>query len=389
MKRLPRVVLLLENSRAYGRQLLRGIARYSRIHGPWAFYARGLFYRMNSTAENVLSRIRKWRPDGIIARDSEPVKHIQQLDIPLIVASAVDDTLKDLHRIMTNDTAIGAMAADHLCKRGFKNFAYCGYPDMFWSENRGLSFRAALVQQGFAVAIYEPPSNQQAWNWEQEQSYLAKWLKSLPLPVAIMACNDDRAQQVAEACIIAGYRVPYDVAIVGVDDDDQVCDLANPSLSSVKLGVEQAGFTAAKLLAQLMNSDKIAAPQVVIVDPIDVVRRESTDFLAVEDELVCKGLKFIRSHSLQPLQVHDIVQALGVSRRSLHERFRQTLGRTVHDEIKRARIDIIADMLVNSDVSITQIAKKLGYSSSDHLSRYFKKEMGRTPREFRNLHIYK
>lgn len=201
MKRLPRVALLLENSRAYGRELLRGIARYSRIHGPWAFYAQGLFYRKNGAKKNRLSHIQQWRPDGIIARDSEPIEQMQRWNIPLIVASAVDDSRTDDHRVMTNDKAIGAMAANHLCQRGFKNFAYCGYPDMFWSINRGVRFCEALARKGFAVNVYKPPRNRQAWVWEREQDHLVKWLRSLVLPIAVMACNDDRAQQTAEACM--------------------------------------------------------------------------------------------------------------------------------------------------------------------------------------------
>ena len=389
MTPLPRVALLVENSRAYGRQLLRGVARYARMHGPWAFYARGLFYRKSASGRNELAQIRQWRPDGVIARDSEPIEQMRAWGIPIIIASAVDNTLTDMYRIITNDQAIGEMAADHLYQRGFRNFAYCGYPEMFWSTHRGDSFRKALIRRDMDVLVYDPPRNRRDWTWQREQTHLAHWVGGLPKPTAIMACNDDRAQQIAEACIIAGRRVPYDVAILGVDDDDQVCDLANPSLTSVRLSVEHAGYTAASILAQLMDGEKLSEVQVVVIDPVSVVRRESTDFLAVEDELVRKGLKYIRSHAPQPLQINDVAAALGVSRRSLHDRFRAVLGFTVHEEIKRARIDLIADLLAHSDLSITQIAEKMGFAGSDHLSRYFKQEMHRTPREFRKLHLNK
>ncbi|MCJ7729517.1 MAG: substrate-binding domain-containing protein [Sedimentisphaerales bacterium] len=198
-------------------------------------------------------------------------------------------------------------------------------------------------------------------------------------------CNDDRGQHVTEACENANLDVPYEVAVIGVDNDDQVCDISNPPLSSVALDVEKAGFQASELLDRIMAGEKMP-PQTVTVRPTRVVTRQSSNIVAVEDKLVSQALQFIHQNAKRLIQVDDVIKDLSVSRRSLHDKFMKTLGRSVYDEIKRVRIDLISQMLLETDLSISDIAFSLGYDSTNHIARYFKQKMGVSPLDYRKLH---
>lgn len=389
MKQLPRVALLIESSRTYGRDLVRGIMRYSRMHGPWVFpwvfYRQDFFYVTRGSERAEVEHLRKWGPDGIIARDSKDIEELASWNIPLFVAIAMHPPKPHRNNIKSDDHAIGVMAAEHLLERGFRNFGYCGFDDMFWSDQRGDSFNSRISKAGFKTRFYKQPLSRKDRTWYKEEKVLTEWLKGLPKPVGIMACNDDRSQHITEACAIAKIDVPYEVAIIGVDNDEQVCDISNPPLSSVALDVERAGFQASELLDRMMSGEKMP-PQTVIVRPSRVVTRQSTNVVAVEDKLVSQALHFIQQNAKRLIQVDDVIKELNVSRRSLYDRFAKTLGRSVYDEIKRVRIDLISQMLLETDLSISDIAFSLGYDSTNHIARYFKQKMGVSPVDYRKHH---
>jgi LacI family transcriptional regulator len=389
MARLKRVALMIESSRTYGRELVRGIMRYSRLHGPWVFpwvfYRQDLFYVARGSERAELEHLRKWRPDGIIARDSRDIEELAGWNIPLFVAVAMEPPDAHRNNIISDNLAIGRMAAEHLLERGFRHFGYCGFDNMFWSVQRGESFSARISEAGFKTSIYKQPKSRAARTWYREEAVLAEWLRGLPKPVGVMTCNDDRGQHVTEACANANLDVPYEVAVIGVDNDDQVCDISNPPLSSVALDVDKAGFKASELLDRMMAGQKLP-PQTVTVHPNRVVTRQSTNVVAVEDKLVSQALNFIHQNAQRLIQVEDVVKALSVSRRNLHDKFMKTLGRSVFDEIKRVRIDLISQMLIETDLSISDIAFSLGYDNTNHIARYFKQKMGLSPLEYRKHH---
>ena len=380
---------MIESSRTYGRELVRGIMRYSRLHGPWVFpwvfYRQDLFYVARGSERAELEHLRKWGPQGIISRDSRDIEELARWDMPLFVAVAMEPPSAQRNNIVADNHAIGRMAAEHLLERGFRNFGYCGFDDMYWSSQRGVSFSARIKEAGFQTSIYKQPKSRASRLWYREEAILAEWLRKLPKPVGIMACNDDRGQHITEACANAKLDVPYEVAIIGVDNDDQVCDISNPPLSSVALDVEKAGFHASELLDRMMAGEKMS-PQTVIVSPNRVVMRQSTNIVAVEDKLVSQALNFIHHSAKRPIQVEDVIKSLSVSRRNLHDKFMTTLGRSVYDEIKRVRIDLIGQMLIETDLSISDIALSLGYDNTNHIARYFKQKMRMSPLDYRKLH---
>ena len=211
---------------------------------------------------------------------------------------------------------------------------------------------------------------------------MVDWLKSLPKPVGLMACNDYRGRQVIEACKTAGILVPEEVAVLGVDNDEVICNLANPPLSSIQLNVRRAGYEAAELLDKLM-SDKEVTSQKIDVLPTHVITRQSTDIMAISDREVASALRFIRKHSREPIQVSDVARAVALTSRSLQRKFRSVLNRSVHNEISYARMERISQLLIETHLPISLIASEFGFSDVAHMARSFRKIKGTTPLAFR------
>jgi LacI family transcriptional regulator len=322
--------------------------------------------------------------NGIIMREQKKTKEIITMGLPTII-SPYKKQFPGLPNIIPDDGTIGKMAAEHLLDRGFRFFAYCGFEDMFAARNRGEIFRKRIAETGFEAYVYKEPRSRVKRLWENEQNLMADWLKSLPKPVGLMASNDDRARQVMEACKIAGLHVPEEVAIIGVDNDDLVCNLSHPSLSSVALNFERSGYEAAELLHKLMAGKKVANKKIV-VHPTHVVTRQSTDILAMEDPDVVEAVRFIRQHSKEPIQVSDVVEAATVSRRLLYQRFHEVLGCSPKEEIRRARVEQIVRLLMETNLPISKIALTLGYANVAHIARYFRQEKGMNLQTYRKLY---
>jgi len=378
----------MESSRSYGRELIRGITEYSRVYGPWSFpwvfHRQNIFYIIRGTEVDIIEELKRWRPDGIITRDSKGIEKLKKMNIPIFICVAMDPPDYRFNNIIPDDQAIGTMAAEHLLERGFHHFGFCGFDSIYWSQQRCKSFVKRIAKAGFETNIYKQPKSYIRNTWYREEINLMRWLKKLPKPVGIMACNDDRAQHISSACIKAKIDVPYEAAVVGVDNDEQVCVISNPPLSSVALDVEKAGFRASELLARMMAGKKMP-PQKVFVSPIKVVTRQSTDIVAIEDKLVVDALNYINKNAEKPLQIYDVAKALQFSRSYLHRKFMKFLKRSVYDEIKRARINLISKLLLETDLPISDIALKLGFNSDSHIARYFEQKMGMTPLRYRKL----
>jgi LacI family transcriptional regulator len=376
------VLLFVETSREFGRGLLHGIARYSRLHGPWRVY------RWPGALDSSLPEWKHLKIDGAIVRDVRVVEGLAQSGIPVVFAQHNKESYAPFPAIITESEAIGRMAAEHFLDRGFQHFAYCGMGDFTWSQGRARYFAQRLAQAGFEADVYHPPAvtgNRTHVNERNEQGLIADWLQSLPKPVALMCCNDDRALQVVEACKQVGYEVPNQVAVLGVDNDVLVCDLADPPISSIALNTECAGYEAARLLARLMEGEPMTG-QVIPVRPTHIVTRMSTDVLTVSDPDVASALQFIRRNPNRLIQVNDVVEATNVSRRVLEKRFKAILRRSVHQEIRRVRVNNIVQLLIGTDMNITEIAAHAGFDGVEHIARYFRKETGMSLRDYRKRH---
>jgi len=379
MQRMKRIILLVETSREFGRQLIFGIARYSRFHGPWSFF------REQIDLKSSIPRLTSWRPDGIIMRDSLVKRELIELNIPTILVQHDSKISKNVPVIETDSHAIAKMVCEHLIEKGLRNFAFCGYDNFEWSSKRKFHFCQYLTEAGFKPYVYTSPKTKRIIDWENEQKHVSAWLKQVPKPVGLFACNDDRGQHILEVCKRLSFKVPEDVTVIGVDNDPMICDIGDPPLTSVALNIESAGYEAAKLLDQLIDNPKADKRQ-IIVSPTHIVQRQSSDILAVDDNEVASAIRFIKENAKNKILVKDVVKTTRISRRTLEERFRKTIHRSIYDEIKKVRVEEISKLLIETDLPISNIASLFDFTDAEHISRYFKKEKGMGLREFRKLH---
>ncbi len=386
MPKSKKVLLLMDPDRGWARDLLRGIAKYSRLNNPWGVYRLSQFYWRPEHKRNSsqLTHLKEWKPDGIITREMDYIDDILQLGVPVIGSECARD-IPGLPVITSDFVETGRMAADYFLQKGFKNFAYCGYSDVAWSTRRLDSFNETLTQKGFVVNAYMKPISNLKQLWISEIGKIASWLKTLPKNTGIMTCSDDRSLHILEACKVANLLVPEDIAILGVDNDEILCDLANPPLSSIAFNTEDIGFKAARALDRMMNGIKLNDLHIT-AKPSYVISRHSTDIFAVEDDQLNIALSYIKANRFKLIQVSDVVAATSVSRRNLELRFKKWLNRSILDEIKRVHVGLMSEMLIETNYSVAKIASLLGHGSVDNICRYFKNEKNISPTEFRDTY---
>jgi LacI family transcriptional regulator len=375
---MKRVLLLIDTSRASGRKFLVGIERYVSLREEWEVCVQPPEYLPTRG-----TGLRAWldRPDGIICRDSPHTAKILKMDIPKVINETARESLPGVASIYTDSARIGELAADYFRDSGFCHFAFCGFENMEWSRKRFEAFSARLRENNYA-----PVHTFHSWRGSREKGEresLSGWLESLPRPVCVFACNDDRGVDVIQACQNSGFKVPEEVAVLGVDNDELVCGLSFPPLSSIELDFARAGFDAACLLDLQMRQEPSAED--IVVKPGGIVTRRSSDIIAVDDAEVAKALIFIRNNFRKQLQVSDIVGATNLSRRMLELRFRHQLGKSLMDEVWRLRLEYAKKLLANTDDPVYRIADALEYTDPEHFARFFKKMTGHTPSEYRRL----
>jgi LacI family transcriptional regulator len=385
MPKIPKVLLLVESSRGSGRSLLRGIAHYAHHHGPWSFYWEpgGL--------EKAWPKLKTLDLDGIILRDVDKLEEVVAFGIPAVVIGHGRTEVSCLLNVVTDSERIGQMAAEHLLACGFKKFAFCGSLTSIekgapWSDLRRQAFAERIRQAGCPCENFPVPPATSHLSRLRERALIARWLQSLPKPLGLMAANDDRARQVVEACKVAGISVPSEVGIIGVDNDEVVCGLADPPLSSVAVNFDRAGYEAACALDCLMKG-KGPVPARIVAHPTHIVVRRSTDVVAVEDQTVAKALRYIHNTtSREELMVAAVARHAGVSRRLLEKRFRRELGCSVLDEIRRMHTDKMAQLLAETHLPVREIAETLGFDDVQHFARYFRSVKKMSPLAYRKAY---
>ena len=391
MLRKRKVILKLGAERKSGRAMLRGIARFSSLHHPWVFESEPPFYWKYpysvatgvSSRQKTLTWLRESDIDGIITfvLNEAHAKTLIPVGFPSVVIP-VQETIPGRCNIIEERHAAGQMAARYLLERGFTRFAFCGLDHTYWSRVRREGFVNQLDVAGFKPVVYRPKKPSTKISWETEQRSLAKWLRSLPKHIGLMAFNDERAQQVLEASKLAEVRVPDEIAVIGVDDDDIICGFTDPPLSSIAINFEEVGYEAARQLHIQIEGAKPSAWE-IYQRPMRVVTRQSTDIIAVEDKWVGDALRFIRAHSAEMITVPDVAEHVSVSRRLLERHFQQTLGRSIRKEIERCHIERACQLLDHTNWTAERIAEHSGFSSPVHFAVVFKRVMNMTPRQYR------
>jgi LacI family transcriptional regulator, galactose operon repressor len=382
---ISRIAVLIETSNSVGRDLVLGISRYARLNGPWNLHVSVCAY------EDLVANMQAWGANGIIALipNARFAKELINTGIPTIAIRPQDEQSNSKNRPSTmSNVALDAaatvarLAIEHFLERQFRHFAFVGLGGVAWSERRERAFSDQLKERGFEPRVYRQPAKSRDRGWEREQDFLANWIRELPKPVGILACNDERGRMVLDCCRMASFQVPEQVAVLGVDNDDVYCNVSDPRLSSVILSANDAGYQAAELLDGLMRG-RIRGPAQVSATAIGVVTRCSTEAVAVSDGDVSAALRFIRENYRDSISVTDVANAVLMSRRGLEKRFRQTLGRTILEEIQTVRIENAKRMLLETNHSISKVAELAGFGTTNYFVRFFRQRVGKSPSEFR------
>ena len=374
------VAILVETSRAYGRGVIRGVARYHREHGHWSTY-----FQPQGLGDPPPPWLQTWQGDGIIARidNTATARIVSKVGVPVVNLRSSLPHLS-FPFIGADNRAVARLGAEHLLERGFKHFGLCAYRHGYHRgfDIRQSCFKQIIEQAGYACqTLVLTHSHRRVPSWEKQQQHIAAWLSSLPLPAGIMATSDDYGLQVLDACRRIGLRVPDQVAVIGCENDEYACSLAIPPLSSIELDSEQAGYEAAALLDRLM-AGKRAPKHLPQIKPLGVVTRRSTDVLAMEDPGVVQALRFIHEHACRPLSVTDVVDHVRIPRTTLQARVRHAIGRTLHAEIKRTQISHAKERLSLGNLPIKQVARECGFTNVQYFTRVFRRVTGQTPGQF-------
>ena len=362
--------------------MLTGVARYIQEHDPWSVYLKPI-----GVEKSLGSWLKDWGGDGIIAAVAKPdVEVVTTIGVPVVdVIGILGDARVPL--VHTNDRSVGRLGAEHLRGRGFRHFAFVQYAGEFWSTERCDGFVATLREQGFEPHVYSlnlpGPGSGGPETWESQQQQLAAWLDPLPRPLGVMATNDLMGQQLLEACQRLRASVPEEIAVVGADNDEPICRIASPPLSSVIINDHQRGYEAAALLDRMMRGEP-PPTSTIFVEPAGVFARASTDSLAIEDATIVKALRFVREQACDGIGVDDVVKKAHVSRSVLERRFRKTVGRSINEEMIRIRLNRAVELLSNTSLELKVIAQRAGFGTQAYMNAVFRAKIGKTPGSFRN-----
>jgi LacI family transcriptional regulator len=376
-----KVALLIETSSFYSRELLHGIRGFLRDHGSWAIYL-----PEPTRGKKPPLWLKKWHGQGIIARieNEEIAKAVLRTRLPVVDLSAAR-LVRSVPWVESDNDAIARLALDHFTERGFRNFAFFGDERFNWSKWRRNSFVRRVSEAGHDCAVFDRTASAES-NWEKESAAISRWIKQLPKPAAVLACYDFSAFQLMETCRQMNVAVPDDIAVLGVNNDELLCDMADPPLSSVITNPRQTGYEAAALLQRMISGEQVA-PEAHLIQPVGVATRQSTDLIAVTDPHISRAVRHIREKACEGIGVESVLKQTPLSRRVFEARFRKLLGRTPHEHLLRTKIDRVKNLLAQTDLSLERIAERAGFAYVEYMSVAFKKATGLPPSEFRKQHL--
>jgi|WetSurMetagenome_2_1015567.scaffolds.fasta_scaffold20073_3 LacI family transcriptional regulator len=381
-----RLVLLTDFTEAFAHYLLKGILNYSKGREPWVVCRMPPSFRQQYGIDGVLEWMKKWEADAIIAQFDvdDQVNEFKENGI-VALAQVLKSRFSEIPNITSDYQQAGELAANFFLQKGFRNFAFYGNKNLVWSEGRCRGFRNCINEKGYGKNFYEY-KNQEIDNlWFYESGPLADWLLSLPKRTALMACDDNQGNKIMEVCRLIGIKVPEEISVIGVDDDETICNLSDPPLSSIRMDVEKGGYEAAELIDNMLRNHDFLFTDVCI-EPIKIVNRLSTDIYSTDDPYVLTALKYISQHLIAGISVTDVVKQVPLSRRLLEIRFKQVTNQPIYQYIFNLRMERFAQLLLESDASIGEIALSVGLTDYKNLARQFKVQMKCLPSEYRKSH---
>ncbi|MBO4536505.1 MAG: DNA-binding transcriptional regulator [Bacteroidales bacterium] len=382
---MVRLLFITDFTESFAYALLRGIIRYSnQSDEQWVVCRMPPAYKKTLGFKGVIKWAKKWGADAVIGQfeASDPVEQFRRNGI---VAFAQDYKVKfdSIPNITGDYLETGRMAADLYLHKGFHHFAFFGYKDVCWSDERCEGFRRRIEEAGFGdqFYVYDKQMIDNLWYYEADE--LKNWLLSLPKPVAVMACDDNQGNALIEACNSAGVKIPSELSVIGVDNDEVICTLSNPTLSSIRVDIEQGGYETARMAVRMIH-DPFYKGSDITLQPRRIVHRVSTSAYATSDKEVLTALQFIRQNLCKKITVSDVLEQVPLSRRLLEMRFKKVIGESIYQYISKQRIGRFSELLLETNDSIQEIAYQLGEDDPKSICRRFKELKGFTPSEWRN-----
>jgi LacI family transcriptional regulator len=386
MKKMSTILSLLDKERIGCRRILRGLMRYSQLHSLCFLQKETFLY--SSNLDDPKRLIDEARPDGIIAyiRKNDPLLQlIRDMEIPAVLIPS-EEPVPGFPNHLEVSEKTGAMGADYLLSKGLVHFGFIGFNDLYWSRVRHKGFVNRIECAGFIVHTYDKIPTVKHCKSKDEQIKVVKWLKTLPQPIGILCCNDDMAGYVSNACGVAELNIPDDVSILGVDNDEFVCESYFPKISSIVMNHESVGYETGECLDSLMQGNKWDGRN-IFLHPTHVLSRQSTDLLMIEDPDVVVAIRFMESACPQGnICVQDVIDHTKLSRRVLEKRFRRYLNCSIYAKIQTIRMEMFCKLLRDTDISVSQIGRKMGFTEIKNISKYFRDHQNMTPLQYRRMY---
>ena len=378
-----RVLIISDFTESFTHKLLAGIVDYSRRKEQWIVRRMPPEYKTKIGIQGVIRVAKEWDVDAVIGQ-FDPTDDIGLFAENGIVAIAQDYKKKftTIPNVTGDYLGTGRMAAKFFLERGFRNFGFFGFNDVCWSDERCEGFRREIEAAGFGDSFYAYRTQEIEMVWYYQRNRLREWLRMIPKPIAIMACGDNQGSNLIEACHGIGIKIPSEVSVMGVDNDEALCSLGSTTLSSIQMDIEEGGRQAAALVERLV-ADPSAAVDDVVLRPVKIVGRMSTAAFATEDQQILKALLFIHKNALKKISVSDVMAEAALSRRLLERRFKSVTGKTLYEYITDQKLKHFAEQLEDTDEQVINIALSMGENDTKSISRRFKQLYGCTPVEWR------
>jgi LacI family transcriptional regulator len=376
MVTFPRIALLIDTSTSWGAWIVQGVVRYAERHGQWLF-------ALAPHGKNEVLRLAEAGPvNGVIARVTNRglADQIARSRLPAVNVSWLRYGVQSIPQCTADGLQAAGMAARFFLDRGYRHFAYYGPGGRpREAEDCPAEFGRLVATAGATFAARRAKPGQSWWRRCHE---LAGWLAARPRPLAVFTFDAVHGWLVTEACLLAGLRVPEEVAVLAGDHDELMASIAAPRLSTIDPAPRRVGYEAAELLHRLLLGERRpTAP--VLVPPAGVVERRSTDSLAVEDETVAAAVRHIREHACEALRVGDVAAHVSVARRTLEVAFRGLLGRSPAAEIRRVRLEHARRLVAHGDLPLAEIARRCGFGHVESFTRAFRRAFGQPPAAYR------
>ena len=377
---MTKVLLIMDSSIGFSRSLLKGLVKYSKENESWILFPLPSYYMELYGKEAIVEWARDWGADAILAQwDPDGANLLKELDIPVVLQNFKKRS-EHFSNLTGDYLGTGIMAAEFFVKRRFQNFAYYGYKNSVWSRERAEGFHQA-VKKANGNYFYFESENLRQEPWSKSHIELAEWLLSIPKPIALFACDDTFALTVSEICSLNNILIPDDIALLGVDNDELICNLSDPPISSIELDVGKGGYEAGKLLHQLIEEN--AEPFNIFIGASHIELRQSTEKYNVKNEHIQTVVDYIKNNFTSEMSINSLTNMVPLSRRNLEVKFKDAMGVSIYQFILQNRIEHFSHLLITTDRSLFDLALESGFNDSNNISRVFKKFKGATPMEFR------